>query len=68
MIEEDDGSTCPSTTVLYPFTGNMDNHFVLGKILLKYRPRFVILYDASLAFVRQLEVIASEANARVVRS
>jgi len=35
----------------------MDNHFVLGKILTKYRPRFVILYDASLTFVRQLEVL-----------
>ena len=34
----------------------MDNHFVLGKILLRYRPRFIILYDASLTFVRQLEV------------
>ncbi|CAF1127805.1 unnamed protein product [Adineta ricciae] len=56
VIEDDDGSTCPSTTILYPFSGNIDNHFVLGKILLKYRPRFVILYDASLTFVRQLEV------------
>ncbi|CAF1473771.1 unnamed protein product [Rotaria sordida] len=56
VIEDDDGSTSPSTTILYPFSGNIDNHFVLGKILLKYRPRFVILYDASLTFVRQLEV------------
>ncbi len=38
----------------------MDNHFVLGKILLKYRPRFVILYDVSLTFVRQLEVKEKE--------
>ncbi|CAF4251875.1 unnamed protein product, partial [Rotaria sp. Silwood2] len=56
VIEDDDGSTSPSTTILYPFSGNIDNHFVLGKILHKYRPRFVILYDASLTFVRQLEV------------
>jgi len=56
VIEDDDGSTCPSTTILYPFTGNLDNHFVLGKILVKYRPRFVILYDASLTFIRQMEV------------
>ncbi|CAF1437265.1 unnamed protein product, partial [Didymodactylos carnosus] len=44
------------SVVLYPFSGNIDNHFVLGKILLKYRPRYVILHDASLTFVRQLEV------------
>ncbi|CAF0719433.1 unnamed protein product [Adineta steineri] len=56
VIEDDDGSTCPSTTILYPFSGNIDNHFILGKILIKYRPRFIILYDASLTFVRQLEV------------
>ena len=40
----------------------MDNHFVLGKILVKYRPRFVILYDASLTFVRQLEVERIDKN------
>ncbi|CAF3459035.1 unnamed protein product [Rotaria socialis] len=56
VIEDDDGSTSPSTTIVYPFSGNIDNHFILGKILLKYRPRFIILYDASLTFVRQLEV------------
>ena len=56
VIEDDDGSTSPSTTILYPFSGNLDNHFMLGKILLKYRPRFVIIYDASLTFIRQLEV------------
>ncbi|CAF3786827.1 unnamed protein product [Rotaria magnacalcarata] len=56
VIEDDDGSTSPSTTIVYPFSGNIDNHFILGKILLKYHPRFIILYDASLTFVRQLEV------------
>ena len=50
VIEDDDGATCPSTTILYPFPGNMDNHFVLGKILRRYRPRFVVLYDAALTF------------------